>query len=182
MDVFAVAALLSPFSEPQTEIAWKSILEISQSANLRMDGSLHFSWHVVGTYDLPALQTILAEMARACSMFEIQTTGFGVFSSDHPVLYLPIVKTIPLSKLHQEIWNKVLPISDHPIDYYSPSNWVPHVTLANEETDFAGICKAGEQLMRKPLNLKFKVDHLAILYRVGSESGILGKFPFGSVS
>ena len=59
---------------------------------------------------------------------------------------------------------------------------MPHITLANEEADFDGICKAGEQLMRKPLFLSFLVDNFSILYRTGSESGIIKSFAFGGKS
>ena len=129
MDVLAIASLLTPSDYPNTDFVWGSILEITQSANLRFDGVLHFSWHVGGQYDLPVLTTILDKIAREAIAFDIQTTGFGVFSSDHPVLYLPIVKTKKLCELHNHIWNEIRSISVRPIDYYAPDQWIN--TIAN---------------------------------------------------
>ena len=179
MDVQAVATLLTPSSDPQTEAVWDSILEITGSANLQLDGALHFSWHVAENYDLPAMMTLLSDLAHTISIFEIQTTGFGVFTALHPVLYLPIVKTERLSEFHKAIWNRIYSVSERTIPYYAPENWMPHITLANEESDFEGICKVGNLLMRKPLFMNFKVDNLAILFRSGSESGIIQRFSVG---
>ena len=87
----------------------------------------HFSYQVAGDYDLSRLEPILADLAQQQSPFLVKTTGLGVFSGPRPVLYIPVVRSLELSQIHQRVWQAITPAGTKSIRLLHPHSLdAPH--------------------------------------------------------
>src|SRR4051812_34728057 len=71
----------------------------------------HFSYHVAQHYDRSSLEPIVHDLARNMGTFHVRTAGLGIFPGAHPVLYIPVVRSMELSTIHAEVWEKVEEVS-----------------------------------------------------------------------
>lgn len=179
MDAYAVATIFDLPHDSGANQAWSKIVQAAGQASLSIHAMLHCSWHVSINYRMGELSDRLTSFTQSFPAFDVQTAGLGIFTAAKPVLYLPIVKTIEMAKLHQDLWDHLLPVSSSLVMYYSPQNWMPHITLNDENTEIDRICRFKQSLLLEPLSLKFRADHMAVIYRNGSEEGVVKKFMFG---
>ncbi|HEX9115563.1 MAG TPA: 2'-5' RNA ligase family protein, partial [Anaerolineae bacterium] len=64
----------------------------------------HFSYHVAEVYHNDRLAPILARFAPSHAPLLARTTGLGIFTGAQPVVFIPVVRTPNLTRLHQELW------------------------------------------------------------------------------
>ena len=57
-----------------------------------------------GAYDLEPTGAIVEDVARTRAPFIVPTTGFGVFTGELPILYIPVVRTRVLDDLHAHLY------------------------------------------------------------------------------
>jgi 2'-5' RNA ligase len=140
----------------------------------------HFTWFVADELDVSRTRPILDQIAQSLDPITVRTFGLGLFSGEHPVLYLPVVKTMVLMDYHREIWDQTQPYSDSAKLYYAPGMWVPHVTLALKDLDMGNLGCAVQSLGFGPLDLVIKVDHLMMVEHQDGEVGLMNeRFDFG---
>jgi 2'-5' RNA ligase len=133
----------------------------------------HFSWQVTLDYDFDALQPAIANLAARLAPFTVRTTGLGIFTGKNDiVLYINLIKDEPLLKLHQTIWQTTLPYTTHPIAYYAPENWMPHITLGHGDMDEAGLACATRLLAREDFNWEIPIDNLLLVFQPEGETGV----------
>jgi len=90
----------------------------------------HFTWLISEEMDLDQARSIFVSKIPQIPGISTYTFGLGIFSGENPVLFLPMVKTIEMIQLHQDIWDRLGPHCGNLNMYYSPSFWMPHITLA----------------------------------------------------
>ena len=125
-----VASLLPQPYYGQVEALWAELETDFGLKGVCVTPYPHFTWQIAPAYDLERITRTLEDIASRTAPFEISTAGLGLFNGESPVLYIPLVKTPVLTVLHQQIWQALLPASTNPSPYYSPEQWVPHITLA----------------------------------------------------
>jgi 2'-5' RNA ligase len=179
MNVFAVATILDIQRDPEALEAWNQIKDAFSNAALEVPGLLHFSWHVATSYQSGRIEDCLREATRDLPLIQSTSTGLGIFTSEQPVLYLPVNKKPLMTDLHHHLWECLAPISVNVNSFYDPENWIPHITLAYEDANGDQISRAAALLLRRHIGFRIQLDHLALIYRNGSENGIVTKIPFG---
>ena len=127
----------------------------------------HFSYHVAPTYDLEKLKAVLLETAVSTPPFIVKTSGIGIFPGDLPVLYIPVARSPELQALHTTLWPKLNAIAQNPLDYYSPANWFPHITLGHNDITPAQLGPIVTWLNRQPLTWDVAVSNLTLLHDNG---------------
>lgn len=123
----------------------------------------HFSYHVAQSYDSERLGSILEELAGQTKAFTIQTSGLGIFTGDQPVVYIPVIRTQALSRLHAQVWARVAPIASGTVDYYRPEAWLPHITLALTDLDCENLPRLIRFLSPRALNWEVVIDNLSFI-------------------
>lgn len=93
----------------------------------------HLSYQIAAGYDREAVEATLRKVARVLPPFRVRTTGLAQFDGPWPVVYVAVEQSTMLRSVHEMVWNACLPFSSHPVQYYKPGAWVPHVTLAHGE-------------------------------------------------
>ena len=123
----------------------------------------HFSYHVSTDYDLGRLSAVLPQLAQETAVFSVSTSGLGVFTGAQPVLYIPVVRTAELSQFHERVWTAVEPFSQGTLAYYSPDNWLPHITLAQHDLTPENLPEVTQWLNEQNLAWQMRVDNLSLI-------------------
>lgn len=141
--------------------------DLQQACGLQSNDNLtvpHFSWHVAQSYpDELLLDEVLEGLSLQIRPFRVRTSGLGIFFQPRLVIYIPIVKTGELVRVHHILWEQLAGLADQPIDYYAPDLWVPHITLAYEELTNSGLTCALQRVSIRDLDWEIDVNNLALI-------------------
>ena len=109
----------------------------------------------------------------------MQASGLGIFTGSAPVLHIPIVRTSELSELHATVWQQTSPAATGTVDYYSPDNWMPHVTLASGDIHKDNLPEVTRLLSERPLHWNIAVNNLSFIEDTGEEQAVRFRFGLG---
>jgi 2'-5' RNA ligase len=161
-------ALVSLFDSKHEELIQSIWQELGLKCGLSSINTTpfpHFSWLIAEDFDWDRLDSAIADIASLASPFTIQANGLGIFTGANPVLYIPIVRTLELSRLHQLIWDKIFPVGKELNPHYAPQNWMPHITLAFGELSTDDLSCALGNLAFRSIDWKIPIDTIAIGYQ-----------------
>ncbi len=137
----------------------------------------HLSYHVAESYDDSRLEAALPRVLRGVAPFKVNTTGLGIFSGEQLVLFIPVVRTAELSKLHAALWEAAGPTATRLVDVYGPATWMPHITLAYN-VDKVMLPKMVGYLGGRNFDWSFLIDSLFVVTGAGSDEERQMRFPF----
>lgn len=144
----------------------------------QMQWPYHLSWQGAEAYSLEETENRVQMIARTFAPIETRIDGFGVFTSEEPVLYLTVTRTPALSALNETLWEALRPLSKGINDYFSPDEWVPHVSILYGGPDSLPLMRClANNLISKPLRILIRIDHLSLGYFRGQENGVIFRFP-----
>jgi len=139
----------------------------------------HFSWQIAEDYDIDCVEVLLDDLASQQKPFNILTSGLALFSGEKPVLYIPIVRSAELSKLHAYLWEQLEPLGDGISAHYAPQIWIPHITLATDDLDAEAMACVMGWLPFKSLNWQIDIDNFAFGFQLEGEKGFIrNRFDF----
>lgn len=123
----------------------------------------HFSWQIYADYPTPLLEQTAQKVAARTKPFQITTTGLGLFTGSHPVIYIPVVKTAALSAVHQQIWHDLGYEQKGTSPLYSPGCWMPHISLAYEDVTSVNIGPVMQWLAFQDFTWEMTIDNLSYI-------------------
>jgi 2'-5' RNA ligase len=88
----------------------------------------------------------------------------ALFTGEHPVAYIPVVRTKELSNFHEIIWQRISPISTRFSLHYAPSFWMPHISLSYGDLDAEKIHCLMDKLAFRTFNWEIEIDNLTLIY------------------
>lgn len=138
----------------------------------------HFSWQVAESYNIDKLIHLLKDFSSQHSNFEIWINGIGIFTGILPVIYLPIIKSTELIAIHQEIWTRTEEIRYKAIEYYEGEQWIPHITILQQNTLNNSSMVALNKIINLPIKLKMKIDNFALGEVGDNDANVLEVFKF----
>ncbi|MCP4418720.1 MAG: 2'-5' RNA ligase family protein [Chloroflexi bacterium] len=127
-------------------------------------GVPHITYHIAPTYDLKTLKQILQETAVSTPPFTVKTSGIAVFTSEKLVVYIPVISTQKLITLHTVLWSRLQTIAQDSHNYFAPSNWLPHISLAHGDITPENIGAIVTWLTSQPLSWDIQVDNLTLIH------------------
>jgi 2'-5' RNA ligase len=140
----------------------------------------HFSYHVAGAYDCGRLGPILARFAHGHEGFTAHATGLGIFTGPQPVLFIPVVRTPELTRLHQELWWAVAGTAAGTIDLYHPHTWVPHITLAHGDLTAQMLPDVIRFLSGRDFTWNIRIADLVLVMAAGTGDERQVRFPLAT--
>jgi 2'-5' RNA ligase len=167
-----VSLLPEPFYT-QVESTWQELERDFGLTGIRVTPFPHFSWQVVQDYDWERIADVLQDIAQQTSPLPVHTTGLGLFTGDKPVIYVPVVKSAELMRLHQLVWERTAEVSTGQLAYYAPEAWMPHVSLAYEDVHRGNVGRVMEHLAWQSFDWEMVVDNIALIYEPTGEVGTL---------
>lgn len=139
----------------------------------------HFSWLIAGDFDWPGLETVLKEITAEIHPFTVQTTGLSIFTGESPVIYIPLVRTGELSRIHKMIWDRITPLGTDVSPLYSPSLWMPHITLGFGDVTHENLSCLLGLLSARSFNWEIEIDNLSIGFQnAGTTAVISNRYEF----
>jgi hypothetical protein len=142
-------------------------------SGIRVTPYPHFSWQIGQEYQPEMLDTALRDIAAESNPLVVSTAGLGVFTGPLPVLYIPVVKTAALIRLHTRIWQRLEGTGAGISGYYNPSNWAPHISLAYLDLTPANVGPVVTNLAVRYFTWDMVIDNIAYIYEPEGESGVL---------
>jgi len=174
----AIATLIDPYLNSPSVNLWVELEKSCRSMGIQIAPQPHFSWQGALEYDLDEVEIRLKNLAKHQTPFKVRSSGLGIFTGDAPVLYLPLVKDRKLLQLHQQIWEELSSYSREKSKYYSPDQWMPHITLVYQGLTVDSLLCAVKNLTSLPMQFEFDVNNLVLLYTVDDMAGIRFQFSF----
>jgi hypothetical protein len=167
--MYAVVSLLDEPLSHQVTALWAELRDRCGVTGIYATPFPHFSYHVAPAYDLEQLEAALSRLARNSAPFRVGTAGLGIFLEREPVVYVPVVKSPALTRLHLRVWPRVEPAATGGLGYYHPDRWVPHITLGHGDIALANLPDVIRTLSSHPLVWAVEVNNLAVIS--GGQSG-----------
>ncbi|MHA1304787.1 MAG: 2'-5' RNA ligase family protein [Candidatus Heimdallarchaeaceae archaeon] len=168
-----LVSLLDEIHTREIEKIWKNLEEKFGLKGIRVTPYPHFSWEIAEHYNLGLLEELMDEIVKTIKPFKVRTTGLGIFTSERPVLFIPLVKTAPLVKLHQKIWTEFNKAGIGISNYYSPEFWVPHISLAYGDLTKDKLGSAVQYLYMQDFNWEIMIDNISFIYEPNGQIGEL---------
>lgn len=123
----------------------------------------HFSYHVAENYNDERVAAVLREVAAVERPFTITTSGIGIFPAPTPIIYVPIVRTPDLTRLHAHLFAQLEPIAQESNPHYSPTSWFPHITLGHNDISLEKLGPISQWLHQQALNWTITIDNFYLL-------------------
>jgi 2'-5' RNA ligase len=139
----------------------------------------HFSYQIAQHYNVEQLEPILQRFASGQAAFEVKTSGLRIFTGPHPVLYIPVVRDLELTRFHQQLWPEISMAGSGISDYYHPANWVPHITIGFEDINRENLSHIVRSLAERDFSWEITIDNVALIYDTGTNQELRARFAFG---
>jgi 2'-5' RNA ligase len=136
----------------------------------------HFSYHVAQAYDVNKVEAVLKRITSNITTFKVRTSGSGIFTGASPVLYIPVVRSLELTQLHQELWEQTSTASTGKVDYYHPDQWIPHITIGFGDISKDNLSQIIPFLAERDFNWEITVNNIAFIYDTGTKQEMMSRF------
>jgi len=136
----------------------------------------HFSYHVAQAYDIDKIAPVLQRITSNITTFNVKTGGLGVFTGTSPVLYIPVVRSLELTQLHEELWQEISPVSSGVQEYYNPDQWMPHITIGFGDISKDKLSQMISLLAERDFNWEITVNNIALIYDTGTKQEMKSRF------
>lgn len=120
----------------------------------------HVSFQISEGYPLETIQERMQDTVSRFKPIQVQTTGLGLFVIPAPVLHIPVVRATALDRIHRLLWKAFPPLSGDG-GYYSPDQWMPHITLAVGDLKAEMLPEVIGLLSGRDFHWKILLDNLA---------------------
>jgi 2'-5' RNA ligase len=148
--------------------------ELANKFEIHIAKCPHISYQVAEQYDLAALRLAIARLSKEGTSFQVLTAGLGCFTGAQPIIYIPVVRSSALTKLHQQIWQTVTPFSSGLSPHYHPDCWIPHITLIYEHLTPVQLSDLAHWLGDRCFNWTMTLNNLSLLCNDGVEQWQFG--------
>jgi 2'-5' RNA ligase len=128
--MYAIISELDPEASLVVKDLWNKLREACNLMAIYELPTPHLTWLTAEELDVTAVERFLADLSNNTQPLTSFIFGFGIFSGDRPVFYMPLVKSQAMIDLHKEIWRQSTGLIKNENRYYSPNFWLPHITLA----------------------------------------------------
>ncbi|TXK52323.1 2'-5' RNA ligase family protein [Pontibacter qinzhouensis] len=122
------------------------------------------------TAEIPDLDEMKEYLERVCletPVFNVRTTGLGIFPGAAPVIYVPVLRTSRLNLFHGNIHRDIAEMSVEMSVYYNPNMWLPHISLALGDTTPEILGPVLNFLNTYNFNWDISLDNLTLMRKSG---------------
>jgi 2'-5' RNA ligase len=175
--MYAIATLLSQdVARPGLKLE-QVFDHIYKVAHVIPPNLLHVSWFVTPELNMQGLEDEMNSLVKNWKSFSFKTKGLGLFNQKPIVIYLPIIRTLEITKMHGAIWDLLTPHTRQAVQNYSPERWIPHITIGYGEITNTRIASAFSQLVSEPLIFNSSMENISLIYNIDGDSGVTFRAP-----
>lgn len=166
--LYGIVSTLDDAHHARIEHIWSELQDRFDVQGIHQTPVPHFSYHVATQYDTDELPAALLNLCGQFEPFTVRTAGLGIFTGEHPTLYVLIKPTEALLNLHKQLWEVITPIATEPSLLYHPNRWIPHITLTEYNIDHELLPQVIRLLTERDFFWTIHVEKLSLL---GSSEG-----------
>jgi 2'-5' RNA ligase len=175
-----IVSLLDGEGRDRIEQLWEELRRDFGVRGIHSKRFPHFSYHVAEEYDLTKLRPGLEQLADATRQFSAHASGIGIFTRKEPVIYLPVVRSEYLQRIHSDVARVAEALARGINEYYAPHIWIPHITIAEGDVDILVLPEVVRRLGERNLRWEFPVTNLAVIRATESLQEICFRCAFGA--
>ena len=124
----------------------------------------HFSYQLARHYDVKSLESALRRFAASRIPFQVRAGGLGIFTGPHPVIYIPVVRSLELMQFHEALWQAISGTVSGIEEYYYSSHWMPHITIGIGDINKDNLSQIVRLLAERDFNWEIRVDNISLIY------------------
>lgn len=174
-----IVSLLEDEARERIEELWEELRRDFGVRGIHAKRFPHFSYHVAEEYDLKRLRPGLERLAGMTRTFSAQTSGIGIFTRKEPVIYLPVVRSSEMQKIHCEVSELAAPLASGVNEFYAAEIWIPHITIAEGDVDILVLPEIVRRLGERNFRWELRVNNLAVIRAVEDVQEICFRCEFG---
>lgn len=160
--LYTIAALLDGAIADHIHQLW-DMVSTETSLVLRLpERRPHLSFIQGEFADTERLLTTLHPITDKVRPFFASLAGLAMFTGEHPVIYLNVVKAPPLNYLQRTLYERLGPQIADLSPNYDPNLYTPHLTIGWVD-DPSGTAQAFERLGAQLFTTEFLIDNLTLL-------------------
>ncbi len=166
-----IISLLDAPHAQQVKDLWA---ELEQQFGLRGVMSFpypHVSFQLSDGYSFSTIQDRLRDTVARFKPLQVHTAGLGLFIHPAPVLYVPVVRSTTLDRIHRLLWKAFPPLHGDG-GYYSHNQWMPHITLAVGDLKVEMLPRVIELLAPRDFHWEITLDNLTFAAQSAGELSI----------
>jgi len=122
----------------------------------------HVTYLTTDALDVSLLKNYLERTSNCHRVFHMYTTGIGVFPGEHPVIYIPVLRTQPLNKFQSALYKDISKLSTETGTFSQPKIWLPHISLALGDTTVELLTPIFKYLAQYNFDWEIPIDNLTI--------------------
>jgi 2'-5' RNA ligase len=154
----AVECYFTSAYSSRIERVWNSVSSMLPSIGARP----HFSLAVFDDVDTDRLLPLVQQFASCLKPFELQVSAWGIFPTVPAAVYLSVVVTEELLRMHGEFHRRLDAQDLRSNDYYKPGSWIPHITI-DQDLDINGL----QRCLQRIASTKWEVFGMAQVCEIG---------------
>jgi len=176
--MYAIMTELDNQSAQQIQMIRSKAVDACGGDPVPLQWPLHLSWQGAESYALAEVEERMRVIAKNVAPIVTNIEGVGIFTGPLPVLHLPVTRTPELSALNETLWETLAPLAKNSNYYFSPNQWVPHITILYGNAEAAEViaCMVSK-LLSEPLHINITLDHIYMGYFQGPEYGEAFRYP-----
>lgn len=178
--MLAITSLLNPHNAERINHIIHSLETEFGLDDVQATPDPHLTYQLAGVRKLSALKQVLQEVAASTRPFDAFTTGLGVFPGPNPVIYIPVLRSDALNRLHHHILKATKPLCLRTDKFSGPDCWLPHISLALHDTTPDLLGPVLQYLNQQTFNLKLCINNISILRQQGELFLCEASFAFGT--
>lgn len=122
----------------------------------------HITYLITEALNLNLLKNYLEKVSLQGKSFHIYTTGIGIFPGEHPVIYIPVLRTPTLNRFHGQLYRDISKLSITTGPFSKPKKWLPHISLALGDTTLDMMTPMIKYLANYSFDWEIKLDNISI--------------------
>jgi len=122
----------------------------------------HITYLTTDALDVNLLKSYLEKTSKSHPAFHVYTTGIGVFPGEHPVIYIPVLRTQPLNIFQSTLFKDISKLSTETGTFSKPKIWLPHISLALGDTTLDLLTPMFKYLSQYNFDWDIIIDNLTI--------------------
>lgn len=165
--MLAVASLLDQEYTEKVNLIIDQLDSIFGLKGVQLTPYPHLTWLTTDVSKMSVLKNYLQDLAEHAKPITVRTMGIGIFPGDKPVIYIPILRTEDVNKVHNRLYQEIGKFSDELGHFYNPDLWMPHLTLALGDTSSWSLAPILHYLNQFRFDWDIKLDNLCIIKKSG---------------
>jgi len=177
--MLAVASLLDPENTEKVNQIISQLDSIFGLKGVQLTPYPHLTWLTTDVAKMSDLKHYLQDVSHYSKPLTVRTMGIGIFPGEKPVIYIPILRTREVNRLHNRLYKEIGEFSDEVGHFYNPELWMPHLTLALGDTSSWSLAPVLHYLNQFRFDWNITLDNLCIIKKSGGKFLKEEVFTFG---